>query len=79
MTKDERTNAAEKGKEKADDVREVNGERKDGKDAKPAADGKKDEEQKEGTSRGSLNHRVSLSPCLDVSSLMSRSSSNRRA
>lgn len=52
MTKDERTDAADKGKDKADDVREVNGEKKDDKDGKPATDGKKDEEQKEGTPTG---------------------------
>ncbi|KAK2766933.1 proteasome regulatory particle base subunit [Arachnomyces sp. PD_36] len=44
---DERPTAAEKGKGKADDSRELNGDKKDTKDKKPAANGKKDEEPQE--------------------------------
>lgn len=45
MAKDERASAADKGKGKADDVRELNGEKKDSKDGKPALNGKKEEEE----------------------------------
>jgi hypothetical protein len=48
MAKDEQTGAADKGKGKVDDVRELNGEKKGTKDGKPLANGKKDEEPKEG-------------------------------
>lgn len=48
MAKDERPTAAEKGKGKADDVRESNGDKNEGKDGKPVANGKNEEEQKEG-------------------------------
>jgi len=48
MAKDERPNAAEKGKGKVDDVRELNGDRKENKEGKPLINGKKDEELKEG-------------------------------
>jgi 26S proteasome regulatory subunit N1 len=47
----ERPTAADKGKGKVDDVRELNGERKSNKDEKNAVNGKKDgkkEEPKEG-------------------------------
>ncbi|PGH26979.1 26S proteasome regulatory subunit rpn-1 [Polytolypa hystricis UAMH7299] len=43
MAKDDRPTAADKGKGKADDVRELNGDKKDSKD-KPLVNGKKDEE-----------------------------------
>lgn len=45
---DERPTAAEKGKGKADDSRELNGDKKDAKEKKPTANGKKDEEPQEG-------------------------------
>lgn len=48
MAKDERPSAADKGKGKVDDVRELNGEKKDVKDGKPLTNGKKEEEPKEG-------------------------------
>lgn len=48
MAKDDRPTAAEKGKGKADDVRELNGDKNENKDGKPVANGKNDEEQKEG-------------------------------
>jgi 26S proteasome regulatory subunit N1 len=48
MAKDERSNAAEKGKGKADDVRELNGDKKETKESKPLVNGRKDEEPKNG-------------------------------
>ena len=48
MAKDERAGAADKGKGKVDDVRELNGEKKGVKDDKKIANGKKEEETKEG-------------------------------
>ncbi len=48
MAKDERPNAAEKGKGKVDDVRELNGDKKESKEGKPLVNGKKDDEPKEG-------------------------------
>lgn len=48
MAKDERAGAADKGKGKVDDVRELNGEKKGAKDVKKTANGKKEEETKEG-------------------------------
>ncbi|EEH10113.1 26S proteasome regulatory subunit [Histoplasma capsulatum G186AR] len=47
MAKDQRPNAADKGKGKVDDIRELNGEKKDAKDGKPLANGKKEEGPKE--------------------------------
>ncbi|ODH44991.1 26S proteasome regulatory subunit rpn-1 [Paracoccidioides brasiliensis] len=47
MPNDERPKAADKGKGKVDDVRDLDGEKKDGKDAKSLTNGKKEEETKE--------------------------------
>jgi hypothetical protein len=57
----ERPTAADKGKGKVDDVRELNGQKKDVKDEKAAADGKKDgdDEPQEGTCDAILNTSVS--------------------
>ena len=46
---DERPSAADKGKGKAEDTRELNGDKKDSKEKKPLANGKKDEVPQEGT------------------------------
>jgi hypothetical protein len=45
---DERPSAADKGKGKAEDSRELNGDKKDSKEKKPLANGKKDEVPQEG-------------------------------
>jgi 26S proteasome regulatory subunit N1 len=66
MAKDERSNAAEKGKGKADDVRELNGDKKETKESKPPVNGKKDEEQKNGTEPLYL---PSNSSCLELMDL----------
>jgi len=48
MAKEGERSAADKGKGKVNDVRELNGEKKGVKEEKPTANGKKDEERKEG-------------------------------
>lgn len=60
MAKDQRPNAADKGKGKVDDIRELNGEKKDAKDGKPLANGKKEEGPKEGMERRTTKHHIHL-------------------
>lgn len=59
---DERQGAANKGKGKVEDVRELNGDAKNVKDQKTKANGKKDEEPKEGKRARSQASNACLPP-----------------